>query len=91
MNNEQDSEKSEDSLIGKGRVMKATPINKNDSGMEDSFIPNFYCTKCCTLQMNKPYHCDSCDVCIDNYDHHCPWVGKVGFLWFSDYKLFLDI
>ena len=22
------------------------------------------------------YHCDDCDVCIEEYDHHCPWTSK---------------
>jgi hypothetical protein len=44
---------------------------------ENDFIPNYYCNICKTLKMDKPYHCQSCDVCIDGYDHHCPWIGKV--------------
>jgi palmitoyltransferase ZDHHC9/14/18 len=31
------------------------------------------------------YHCPSCDVCIEGYDHHCPWTTKCigkGNLWF---------
>jgi len=21
-------------------------------------------------------HCEDCDICVEGYDHHCPWTGK---------------
>lgn len=21
-------------------------------------------------------HCDDCDACVEELDHHCPWTGK---------------
>ena len=50
---------------------------KETENREDDYIPNYACNICKTLKGDKPYHCDSCDVCIDSYDHHCPWIGKV--------------
>lgn len=25
---------------------------------------------------NKTSHCFDCNVCVEGYDHHCPWTGK---------------
>ena len=37
-----------------------------------------YC-KICDIE-KKPgantYHCDYCNICIEGYDHHCPWTSK---------------
>lgn len=34
------------------------------------------CQICGAESKRKTYHCRSCDVCIDGYDHHCPWISK---------------
>ena len=35
-----------------------------------------YCRKCRIVRGRGVYHCEDCDVCIEGYDHHCPWIGK---------------
>lgn len=35
-----------------------------------------WCSKCLTVEGDKVYHCDYCDVCIEGHDHHCVWTGK---------------
>ena len=32
----------------------------------------------CEMWVNKKgtVHCDECDICIEGYDHHCPWTSK---------------
>ena len=51
--------------------------NLEDLEFTDEFEPNYYCNICCTLKLDNPFHCDSCNLCIDKHDHHCPWIGKV--------------
>lgn len=36
------------------------------------------------------HHCDECDVCVEGYDHHCPWVSKcIGARNLTVFKIFL--
>ena len=37
-----------------------------------------FCRRCGIWRnMDKnAYHCFDCDICIEGYDHHCPWTGK---------------
>ena len=28
------------------------------------------------LSRRKTYHCQICDLCCEEWDHHCPWFGK---------------
>ena len=48
-----------------------------NSGDEDA--KNFNFCKICNLITSKELkiiHCDKCNICILNYDHHCNWIGK---------------
>ena len=34
------------------------------------------CRKCNLIVPKKSFHCMDCDVCIEGWDHHCPWTSK---------------
>ena len=44
--------------------------------ISENSIKFSYCYACGVKRDNDSYHCSDCDVCIDGYDHHCPWTGK---------------
>ncbi|CAI2368725.1 unnamed protein product [Moneuplotes crassus] len=36
-----------------------------------------YCRKCKIVADGyRVIHCNVCEVCVEGYDHHCPWMGK---------------
>ena len=35
-----------------------------------------YCFKCNMEVTNDMDHCDDCDVCVSEYDHHCVFFSK---------------
>ena len=37
-----------------------------------------YCNECKIWVSNEKTteHCFECNVCVEGYDHHCPWTGK---------------
>ncbi len=40
---------------------------------------NWRCCYKCNIIVPKEYnisHCDDCDICVREQDHHCPWTGK---------------
>ena len=59
-------------------------LEKNKSGNLLKLIENKdidisnYCPKCKIYKNyeNNIKHCYKCDCCIENFDHHCIWMGK---------------
>ncbi|OMJ67227.1 hypothetical protein SteCoe_35670 [Stentor coeruleus] len=49
---------------------------KDDDLECDSEITDNFCIICQVYRHPRSEHCEECGVCIQEYDHHCPWTSK---------------
>mmetsp|Transcript_47436 Transcript_47436/g.69396 ORF Transcript_47436/g.69396 Transcript_47436/m.69396 type:complete len:206 (+) Transcript_47436:24-641(+) len=51
------------------------------------------CDRCDSFRPPHSVHCSQCNVCIEEYDHHCAWsskcIGKMNMKWFRVFLLSL--
>ena len=40
------------------------------------FEVNELCYECQIVALPRSYHCNVCKVCVQRYDHHCPWLNS---------------
>lgn len=59
------------------------PISSEPVGDRDL---STFCDFCESYRQQGTIHCNDCNVCIEDYDHHCPWsskcIGKKNVTWF---------
>jgi len=46
--------------------------------MINYYRPNLYCSTCKVIykEDGEGEHCEYCDYCIEELDHHCAWSSK---------------
>lgn len=64
---------------------------KND-GLEfmkllETFDAHSLCPDCEIIRTGRSRHCIVCNMCVDRYDHHCPWINNCVGL--NNHNLFL--
>ena len=53
--------------------------SKNYMKMSENEKKNYYVCELCNIIVNHNEnieHCEDCQICVENYDHHCFWTGK---------------
>ena len=51
-------------------------------------MPNdTFCHKCEINRNARSHHCRVCEVCVLEYDHHCPWIN--GCIGYNNYRNFV--
>jgi len=55
--------------------MDVTITEDNDCDEQDDRSHWKWCDMCKVYQPPSGAHCMICNVCVEGYDHHCPWMG----------------
>lgn len=67
------------SLENESKEIRNTTDNKMTENIPTEKKVNYLLCRECLLYHSsevKTIHCLECGVCIEGYDHHCPWIGK---------------
>ena len=54
-----------------------------------------FCNTCYIFRGPAVSHCKKCDNCVENFDHHCPWlgncIGKNNYFYFFLFLIFCNV
>jgi hypothetical protein len=57
-----------------GKLRPAGGIDFLD--MLQKFTATDLCPDCLVIRTTRSRHCAICNVCVERFDHHCPWINN---------------
>ena len=76
-------------------VRKDPGILKQDEDLDfldvlQKFEVSELCSDCKVIRTPRSRHCNVCGVCVERFDHHCPWINNcVGANNHNNYLMFV--
>mmetsp|Transcript_1891 Transcript_1891/g.4175 ORF Transcript_1891/g.4175 Transcript_1891/m.4175 type:complete len:296 (-) Transcript_1891:1137-2024(-) len=64
-----------------GFLPRSTSIYKSESvgyiiPIRGTCMKLKYCRTCHIIRPPRATHCSECDMCVERFDHHCPWLSN---------------
>jgi len=51
-------------------------VTRREMGISGAVVSVKYCRTCHIFRPPRASHCPKCDMCVERFDHHCPWLGN---------------
>ncbi|XP_046311281.1 palmitoyltransferase ZDHHC19-like [Marmota monax] len=66
---------SDPGILHRGSV-EQNPEASYVAHLNNKCFPMPWCAKCHLHRLPRTYHCENCNICVEEFDHHCRWINN---------------